>query len=73
MNIKGTTAHGLLISSRYVITLYNRMGEKYMGAHGIAAEKLRVSKNVFDRTKDRTLLGRCCAKSWARKPPSDVP
>jgi len=44
-----------------------------MGAHGIAAEKLRVSKNVFDRTNDRTLLGRCCANSWARKPPSDVP
>lgn len=30
----------------------------YTGAHGIAAAKLLVSKNVFDRINDLTRLGR---------------
>lgn len=44
-----------------------------MGAQGIAAAKLCVSKNVLDNINDLTLLGRCWAKSCARNPPSDVP
>ena len=34
------------------------------GAHGIAAAKLCVSKNMFDNINDLTCLGRCCAKSY---------
>lgn len=39
----------------------------------MAAAKLRVSKNVFDSINDLTRLGRCCAKSCAKKPPREVP
>jgi hypothetical protein len=45
----------------------------YTGAHGMADAKLRVSKKVFDSINDLTRLGRCCAKSCAKKPPKDVP
>lgn len=31
----------------------------YIGDHGIAAEKLLVSRNELDNIKDLTRLGRC--------------
>lgn len=33
--------------------------EAYIGDHGIAAEKLLVSRYEFDNIKDLTRLGRC--------------
>lgn len=33
--------------------------QTYIGAHGIAAAKLCVSKNVLDKINDLTRLGRC--------------
>lgn len=45
----------LIISSSY--SFYER--QTYMGAHGIAAEKLRVSTKELESTNDRTRLGRC--------------
>ena len=46
----------LIISS---LELIRRNVKTYIGAQGIAAAKLHVSKNVFDRIKDLTRLGRC--------------
>lgn len=74
MNFKmPTRKHKMVLKP--ITTLFRSMQDlrTYTGAHGIDAEKLRVSKNVFDSITDRTRLGRCWAKSWAKKPPRDVP
>lgn len=44
-------------------TDYIKTHNTYMGAHGIAAENLLVSKNALESTRDLTRRGRCCAKS----------
>jgi hypothetical protein len=64
---------GLTTGKGNAIVNISNMMTTYTGAQGMAAAKLRVSRNVFDSINDLTRLGRCCAKSWAKKPPRDVP